>query len=562
MPIDNNYNRLIAKQVDEINQRYIETFGNDATVASRITADANKEGGNRMKGGTILGNDHYAFTTPQSKSDWSSLYANAIHNPLLASNAGLVWNSGKYQPYHDTGEIGEKVEHILVGGYSIRADEDDLKEGEEIISDEGKAYRKSGGFFWFIAIAIALAKKAAAKAAAIALKKAIAAAKAAVKAAVKKKVKGQVKAQVKKKVQDKIKEQIKNQAKNRIKEELKGEVKETVKETARERLARLQSGNVPAADSKGFDKIVARSMELEELKKDPVANATKIKQKQAAIQRSEAVAQKKGLKTYLQQNRVGKDENFSQADVDKLRGEIEQKVRAEKAYDLKRANEEVERINKELRDNKANAQKAYDEASKAKHSTQEAITQKDRDIKDLKIQFERTLARKKAERDAKEDKLIQKKRDYEEAQKVKEIKRRNYIKELGSPEERKKLEETLKKEEEARKEAERKAKEAEEARIAAEKQAELEEKQRVEDERVKKEEEAISYKMAKKEEAHRVGNLNDLAPVPERAPPVTRGSYFGGNKKNKRAEVVRNIMKEKGLSMIEASKYVKQHNLY
>lgn len=36
----------------------------------------------------------------------------------------------------------------------------------------------------------------------------------------------------------------------------------------------------------------------------------------------------------------------------------------------------------------------------------------------------------------------------------------------------------------------------------------------------------------------------------------------GGNKKQSRAEIVKKIMKEKGLKMIEASKYVKQHKLY
>jgi hypothetical protein len=39
-------------------------------------------------------------------------------------------------------------------------------------------------------------------------------------------------------------------------------------------------------------------------------------------------------------------------------------------------------------------------------------------------------------------------------------------------------------------------------------------------------------------------------------------SFSGGKKPNKRAEVVKKIMKEKGLKMIEASKYVKEHNLY
>ena len=39
---------------------------------------------------------------------------------------------------------------------------------------------------------------------------------------------------------------------------------------------------------------------------------------------------------------------------------------------------------------------------------------------------------------------------------------------------------------------------------------------------------------------------------------------YGGKKKgkNKRAEIVKKIMKQKGMKMIEASKYVKEHNLY
>lgn len=39
-------------------------------------------------------------------------------------------------------------------------------------------------------------------------------------------------------------------------------------------------------------------------------------------------------------------------------------------------------------------------------------------------------------------------------------------------------------------------------------------------------------------------------------------SMAGQGKKNKRSEIVKNIMKEKGLSMIQASKYVKEHKLY
>ena len=36
----------------------------------------------------------------------------------------------------------------------------------------------------------------------------------------------------------------------------------------------------------------------------------------------------------------------------------------------------------------------------------------------------------------------------------------------------------------------------------------------------------------------------------------------GGKRVNKRAEIVKRVMREKGLKMIEASKYVKAHGLY
>ena len=35
-----------------------------------------------------------------------------------------------------------------------------------------------------------------------------------------------------------------------------------------------------------------------------------------------------------------------------------------------------------------------------------------------------------------------------------------------------------------------------------------------------------------------------------------------GDGRKKRAEIVKKVMKEKGMKMIEASKYVKEHNLY
>jgi hypothetical protein len=49
--------------------------------------------------------------------------------------------------------------------------------------------------------------------------------------------------------------------------------------------------------------------------------------------------------------------------------------------------------------------------------------------------------------------------------------------------------------------------------------------------------------------------------VPKAQMPGSSMSGFG-KPKSKRAEIVKKIMKEKNMSMIEASKYVKQNNLY
>ena len=51
------------------------------------------------------------------------------------------------------------------------------------------------------------------------------------------------------------------------------------------------------------------------------------------------------------------------------------------------------------------------------------------------------------------------------------------------------------------------------------------------------------------------------APVPKAQMPSSTLSGFG-KKKGNRAEIVRKVMKDKGLKLIEASKYVKEHNLY
>ena len=56
--------------------------------------------------------------------------------------------------------------------------------------------------------------------------------------------------------------------------------------------------------------------------------------------------------------------------------------------------------------------------------------------------------------------------------------------------------------------------------------------------------------------------LMPLLPVANAAIDKSIGSGLKSKKVNKRAEIVKKIMKDKGLSLIEASKYVKTHNLY
>ena len=43
---------------------------------------------------------------------------------------------------------------------------------------------------------------------------------------------------------------------------------------------------------------------------------------------------------------------------------------------------------------------------------------------------------------------------------------------------------------------------------------------------------------------------------------VGKGKSGGADGRKKRADIVKKIMKEKGMKMIEASKYVKEHKLY
>ena len=55
--------------------------------------------------------------------------------------------------------------------------------------------------------------------------------------------------------------------------------------------------------------------------------------------------------------------------------------------------------------------------------------------------------------------------------------------------------------------------------------------------------------------------MEQTHPVPKaQMPSSTMSGGKGG--KAKRAEIVKKIMKEKGLKLIEASRYVKEHNLY
>jgi hypothetical protein len=66
------------------------------------------------------------------------------------------------------------------------------------------------------------------------------------------------------------------------------------------------------------------------------------------------------------------------------------------------------------------------------------------------------------------------------------------------------------------------------------------------------------------EEAEAKNLPPDTSRLPNRRATLERKKMGLGEPKkiNKRAEVVKEIMVKKGLSMIEASKYVKQHNLY
>jgi len=543
MPIDNEYNRMISNDIHMINLKYINSQDEGSMSASFTFGNAKKGGCNNCEGGTNLGPpDGYEAESEYYTSDEEESYLTRAVQPA----SGIAVKAGKYTSVRDLGSmnepvsaLSEPVKSIIIGGYELHGDDDELEEGGVVISDEGKAYRKTGGLFWFIAIAIAIAKAAAKKAAALAIKLAIKAAKAAVKKAVKKKIKGKVK--------QKIKQKIKNRIKEQVKKEVKKEVKGRVKQSAREKLENLKTGD-PKVDNQGFERIIDRTMELNNMRADPDMDPQRIKDKEAAIRRAETIAHYKGYKDYLIKNRVGKDSNFTQADVDELKRKIEEKVRKENEYTLKRAKENAEREKQRIRDAKNKAVAKYEEA---------AIQANDQAIVDLKRDFKQLLTDKKIARINKERLLEEQKATYEKKAKAKDEEIRNYIRELGTPEERKQLEEMEAKEraqlaEEKRKyeQAKKDEKALQKEKERLEKEAKEEEKRQAKElsERLAKEEkerqerlEQEAYEKAKaikKEQvAERVkhGNINDYSgKEPEREPVRVRNSFFSGGKRNKK----------------------------
>ena len=545
MPIDNEYNRMISNDIHMINLKYINSQDEGSMSASFTFGNAKKGGCNNCEGGTILGPpDGYEAESEYYTSEEEESYLTLAVQPA----SGIAVKAGKYTSVRDLGSmdepvsaLSEPVKSITIGGYELHADDDELEEGGIVVSDEGKTYKKSGGLFWFIAIAIAIAKAAAKKAAALAIKLAIKAAKAAVKKAVKKKIKGKVKQKIKQKIKDRIKEQVKK--------EVKKEVKGRVQQSAREKLENLKTGD-PKVDNQGFERIIDRTMELNNMRADPDMDPQRIKDKEAAIRRAETIAHYKGYKDYLINNRVGKDSNFTQADVDELKRKIEEKVRKENEYTLKRAKENAEREKAKIRAAKQEAISAYEDAFHAKHDTKDAIAANDQAIIDLKKDFKQLLRDKKIARVHKEQLLQQQKAEYEAAQKEKDAQIRNYIRELGTPEERKQLEAKekeehrqylqAKKDEEAlKKEKERLEKEAkeEEKRQAKELSERLAKEEKERQERLEKEAYEKAKAIKKEQVAERVkhGNINDYSgKEPEREPVRVRNSFFSGGKRNKK----------------------------
>ena len=70
---------------------------------------------------------------------------------------------------------------------------------------------------------------------------------------------------------------------------------------------------------------------------------------------------------------------------------------------------------------------------------------------------------------------------------------------------------------------------------------------------------AGSKKPRKKKEVPAAAVIEAAAPAPPMEAPAVKGA---GRGKSERAAIVSRIMKEKGLNLIEASKYVKEHGLY
>ena len=70
---------------------------------------------------------------------------------------------------------------------------------------------------------------------------------------------------------------------------------------------------------------------------------------------------------------------------------------------------------------------------------------------------------------------------------------------------------------------------------------------------------AGSKKPRKKKEVPAAAVIEAAAPAPPAEAPAVKGA---GRGKSERAAIVSRIMKEKGLKLIEASKYVKEHGLY
>ena len=70
---------------------------------------------------------------------------------------------------------------------------------------------------------------------------------------------------------------------------------------------------------------------------------------------------------------------------------------------------------------------------------------------------------------------------------------------------------------------------------------------------------AGSKKPRKKKEVPAAAVIEAAAPAPPAEAPAVKGA---GRSKSERAAIVSRIMKEKGLNLIEASKYVKEHGIY